>query len=92
MIVAIMVQLLFEHDLFRPAFARRSIKPFGLTVPGLRAGGKPASTRIKSWAGFFGIMLWGRKKLNKQPSTAPSLKTTLTVVRAHCPELVVAFG
>src|SRR5437660_1758010 len=36
--------LLFEHDLFRPAFARRSIERNDKPVPGLRAGGKPVST------------------------------------------------
>jgi hypothetical protein len=30
-----------EHDLFRPAFARRSIDPRQRTTPRLRAGGKP---------------------------------------------------
>jgi hypothetical protein len=40
---------LFEHDLFRPSFARRS---------GLREGGKPVPTPGSSpGAGFFGIML-----------------------------------
>jgi heme-degrading monooxygenase HmoA len=34
----------FKHDLFRPAFARRSIERNDKPVPGLRAGGKPAST------------------------------------------------
>src|SRR6188474_1658730 len=33
-----------EHDLVRPAYARRSIDPHVRPVPGLRAGGKPAST------------------------------------------------
>ena len=32
------------HDLFGPAFARRSIEPKITTVPGLRAGGKPVPT------------------------------------------------
>jgi Ala-tRNA(Pro) deacylase len=36
--------VLFEHDLFRPAFARRSIKRSDDRLPGLCAGGKPAST------------------------------------------------
>jgi hypothetical protein len=33
--------LLIEHDLFRPAFARRSVKPNDERCKGLRAGGKP---------------------------------------------------
>jgi hypothetical protein len=33
-----------EHDLFRPAFARRSFKPHDDPCQGLRAGGKPVST------------------------------------------------
>src|SRR5947208_16531099 len=32
---------LFEHDLFRPAFARRSIEQNDKPMSGLRAGGKP---------------------------------------------------
>src|SRR5205807_1940568 len=31
----------FAHDLFRPAYARRSIVPHARTMLGLRAGGKP---------------------------------------------------
>jgi hypothetical protein len=49
--------LVLEHDLFRPAFARRSIKPNADAVPRLRAGGKPVSTPTFAGAGFFGIML-----------------------------------
>src|SRR5258708_28721286 len=33
-----------EHDLFRPAYARRSIGPLDEDMPGLRAGGKPRHT------------------------------------------------
>jgi hypothetical protein len=36
--------LSLEHDLFRPAYARRSITPFNCAKAGLRAGGKPVST------------------------------------------------
>src|SRR5262245_29216399 len=36
--------LLLEHDLFRPAFARRSIEPQGRLRQRLRAGGKPVPT------------------------------------------------
>src|SRR5438477_12622295 len=36
--------ILLAHDLFRPAFARRSIEPNDKPLPGLRAGGKPVST------------------------------------------------
>ena len=36
--------MLFEHDLFRPAFARRSFSPHAEVLPWLRACGKPAST------------------------------------------------
>src|SRR5215472_8944961 len=43
---------LVEHDLFRPAFARRSIKQKRAAVPRLRAGGKPASTPAFAGAGF----------------------------------------
>ena len=32
-----------------------------MIMPGLRAGGKPVPTRIKSGAGFFGIMPGGTK-------------------------------
>jgi hypothetical protein len=35
---------LLEHDLFRPAFARRSIKRNEESCQGLRAGGKPVPT------------------------------------------------
>src|SRR5262249_40042953 len=35
---------LFEHDLFRPGFARRSAKPNDGQCQGLRAGGKPVPT------------------------------------------------
>ena len=35
---------LFAHDLFRPAYARRSIRPRDRTTQGLRAGGKPLRT------------------------------------------------
>ena len=35
---------LLLHDLFRPAFARRSTKPNQRTIAGLRAGGKPVPT------------------------------------------------
>jgi len=35
---------LFEHGLFRSAFARRSIKRQDKGLPGLRAGGKPVPT------------------------------------------------
>src|SRR5205807_10163636 len=35
---------MLEHDLFRPAFARRSAKPNGEPCHGLRAGGKPVPT------------------------------------------------
>jgi molybdate transport system substrate-binding protein len=37
-------RLLLEHDLFRPAFARRSFKPNDERCNGFRAGGKPVST------------------------------------------------
>jgi hypothetical protein len=37
-------RLFSEHDLFRPAFARRSIKPNDEPRQGLRAGGKPVLT------------------------------------------------
>src|SRR5437588_4043169 len=36
--------LLIEHDLFRPAFARRSVQPNEEPCHGLRAGGKPVPT------------------------------------------------
>jgi len=35
---------LFGHDLFRPDFARRSIKQIKERLPVLRAGGKPVTT------------------------------------------------
>jgi hypothetical protein len=35
---------LFDHDFFRPAFARRSIKRDDKGAARLRAGGKPVST------------------------------------------------
>jgi hypothetical protein len=48
--------LLFEHDLFRPGCARRSVARKRNTTARLRAGGKLVSDR-RSRAGFFGIML-----------------------------------
>jgi hypothetical protein len=36
--------ILFAHDLVRPAFARRSIERNDKPAPGLRAGGKPVPT------------------------------------------------
>src|SRR5262245_36304390 len=58
-----------EHDLFRPAFARRSVAPNDGPCGGLRAGGKPVPTfrdhaptramRITSIvAGCAALMLW----------------------------------
>jgi len=38
------VRSFVEHDLFRPAYARRSIALHNAVVSGLRAGGKPVST------------------------------------------------
>src|ERR1700730_11567425 len=38
------LNLFMEHDLFRPAFARRSVKPNDEQYQGLRAGGKPVPT------------------------------------------------
>jgi hypothetical protein len=55
--IVIPLTLLMEHDLFRPAFARRSIKPNDGPYRGLRAGGKPVSTPAFAGAGFFEIML-----------------------------------
>jgi hypothetical protein len=42
--IAISRCLLLEHDLFRPAFARRSIERADKELDRLRAGGKPVST------------------------------------------------
>ena len=42
-----------EHDLFRPAFARRSIKPDERKIGRLRAGGKPVSTPDHVWGRLF---------------------------------------
>jgi hypothetical protein len=46
-----------EHDPFRPAFARRSIKPNDEPCQGFAQAGNRYPPRIKSGAGFFGIML-----------------------------------
>jgi hypothetical protein len=40
----ISLELLLEHDLVRPAFARRSTNVSDERQPKLRAGGKPVST------------------------------------------------
>jgi hypothetical protein len=52
--------VLLAHDLFRPAFARRGVKPNDEPCHGLCAGGKsvPTPDRVPdaSGAGFFGIM------------------------------------
>jgi hypothetical protein len=47
-----------EHDLFRPAFARRSVKPKDEWCRGFAQAGNRYPPRIKSGAGFFGIMLY----------------------------------
>jgi hypothetical protein len=47
---------LFEHDLFRPAFARRSIDRNDELWPGFAQAENRYPPQIKSGAGFFGIM------------------------------------
>jgi hypothetical protein len=51
------IRFLFEHDLFRPANARRSIGSHDQDLPGLRAGGKPVPTSDQVQDRLFGIML-----------------------------------
>jgi hypothetical protein len=76
---------LFAHDLVRPAFARRSIGAHDLIVPGLRAGGKPLHTRIKSGAGLFGIMRQAAASTIAARSQSRAAREEVPVLREVAP-------
>src|SRR5437588_11071103 len=75
--------LLFEHDLFRPAFGRRSIERNDKPVPGLRAGGKPVATfrdHALARQNCSGLTCWTfgiwRTLVSTSAGTVPSISTS----------------
>jgi 16S rRNA (guanine966-N2)-methyltransferase len=79
---------LFEHDLFQPAFARRSFEPNAQALPWLCAGGKPVPTfRDHALMRVVGGRLRGRALAGPKSAairpTADRLRESLFNILAH---------
>src|SRR5712671_3908953 len=76
--------LLVEHDLFRPAFARRSTKPLIALSPRLRAGGKRVSTfRDHALRLTFRLDALGRRSLGGALGASIHLREDHILIHGH---------